>query len=277
MKSLLTPSTDTPVVMGILNVTPDSFSDGGKYYSSVDIAVEHALQMVKNGAGIIDIGGESTRPGSERISAPEQINRVVPVISALAAKTSVPISIDTTLAAVASAAISAGASIINDISAFEDDPDMAATVARLNCPVIIMHKKGRPKDMQDDPKYVSVVNEVYDYLADRISLAVSAGVKKDNIIVDPGIGFGKTVDHNLELIRSLAKLHDLGTPVLLGASRKSFIGKVLDIDIPADRIYGDLAVLAYALTQGVDIVRVHEVKPAVQVVNMFNAISKQPI
>ena len=266
-------SHNRPLMMGILNVTPDSFSDGGEYAETAK-AVAHAKEMLADGADIIDIGGESTRPGSESVSAQEQIKRVVPVISELYAETKCCISVDTTLSQVAHEAIQAGASIINDISAFEDDDKMADVAAATGCYAILMHKKGRPADMQDNPNYEDAVDEIYQYLRDRVDYAVSRGVKRENLIVDPGIGFGKTVDHNLCLVQNIGKFHRLGLPVLLGASRKSFIGKILDIDTPAERVFGDAAVTAYACREGVQIFRVHDVRACKQVIQMTQAITK---
>ncbi len=260
-----------PLIMGILNVTPDSFSDGGMFYDSIK-AVEHAKEMLEDGADIIDIGGESTRPGSESVSAAEQIRRIVPVIELLYSETGCCISIDTTRAEVAARAVAAGASIINDISALEDDAEMVSTVGSTDSFVILMHKKGRPADMQDSPDYGDVVDDILQYLSDRISFAESCGVKREKIIIDPGIGFGKTVEHNLSLIKNIGRFHDLGVPVLLGASRKSFIGKILDINEPLDRVYGDSAVTAFACREGVNIFRVHDVESCKQVIKMTTAI-----
>ncbi len=229
--------------------------------------------MAEQGADIIDIGGESTRPGSGRVSAADQIARIVPVIKALNGRLTVPISVDTTLSEVAQAAFDVGASVINDISAFEDDPKMAVTAASLGCPAIITHKKGSPANMQISPEYCDVVGEVRGYLNSRIEYALDSGINKDNIIIDPGIGFGKTVEHNLQLIRNLSCFCEFGVPILLGASRKSFIGKILSIDEPCQRIYGDLAVLAIARVQGANIFRVHEVRPAVELLKMLQAIN----
>lgn len=260
-----------PLIMGILNVTPDSFSDGGKFLDR-DLAVVKAITMISEGADIIDIGGESTRPGSVSVSPSEQIDRIVPVIEKLSERVGVPISVDTASAEVFAAAHQAGASILNDISALEDDPAMANLAAETDCQVILMHKKGRPLDMQNNPVYDDVVNEVYAYLAQRIEFALSAGIKKDKIIIDPGIGFGKTVDHNLQLVKNIDKFNSLGVRVLLAASRKTFIGKVLDIDSPVERIYGDTAVIAYAAVKGVNMLRVHEVAAASQIIKMIQAI-----
>ena len=260
-----------PLIMGILNVTPDSFSDGGKFVDPV-AAVEHAKTMLADGADIIDIGGESTRPGSESVSTIEQIDRIIPVIKLLYSETGCCISVDTTKAEVARSAANAGASIINDISALEDDPGMAAAAADSGCFVVLMHKKGRPADMQDSPTYNSVVDDIYQYLSDRVNYTESCGINRKKIIVDPGIGFGKTSEHNLCIIKNISRFHDLGVPVLLGASRKSFIGKILDIDEPVNRVFGDAAVTSFACREGVQIFRVHDVKSCKQILKMTSAI-----
>ncbi len=216
------------LIMGILNVTPDSFSDGGQYFKK-NTAIEHALEMVKNGADIIDIGGESTRPFSDPVSLDEEISRVIPVIEGIRKKSDVCISIDTTKSIVASMALDVGASIINDISAMEIDPLMADVAVKFDCPLIIMHMKGTPKNMQDNPQYESLIPDIKDYLVDRIDFAISKGVNRKKIIIDPGIGFGKTVENNFEIINNLNHFVELNFPVLLGASRKSFIGISLNL------------------------------------------------
>jgi dihydropteroate synthase len=250
---------NTPLMMGILNVTPDSFSDGGEFMEA-SAAVERGLQMEAEGADIIDVGGESTRPGSEAISAQEQIKRVCPVIWALSRQAETPISIDTTSSEAAAAALEAGATIINDISALRFDEAMAGLAAREKAPVILMHMQGTPRDMQNYPTYNDVVQEVKEFLAARIEYALSAGIEREQIIVDPGIGFGKSLGHNLSMLKQLSVLHELGAPVLVGPSRKSFIGKVLDIESPADREYGTAAAVAACVAAGVQILRVHAVK-----------------
>jgi dihydropteroate synthase len=245
-----------PLVMGIINVTPDSFSDGGKH-ARAEEAIEAGRRMAADGADIIDVGGESTRPGSEPVSADVELARVVPVVGALARELAVPISIDTRRAEVARAALDAGASMVNDVSALAGD-GMAELVAERRCPVVLMHMLGEPGTMQDDPTYDDVVEDVTRYLADRIRFAVSKGISRDLTIVDPGIGFGKTAEHNLELLRRLAELRALGRPIMVGPSRKTFIGKVLDL--PVDRrLEGTLAAVAVAVLNGADIVRVHDV------------------
>ncbi len=265
-------------VMAILNTTPDSFSDGGKYLSC-DAAVSHGLQLVRDGADILDIGGESSRPFSEPVSAEHEIKRVIPVIEKLAEKISIPISIDTTKAAVAREALNAGAAIINDISALNHDPEMAGLAAQRDVPVILMHMKGKPKTMQVNPFYEDLMGEITDFLSRRAAYAVKAGIKKENIILDPGIGFGKTVDHNLLLIKNLKKIHDMGFPVLMGPSRKSFIRKILsDLNgetIAADSVKTDqatLAAVAVSVINGAHIIRVHDVASIMPMVQIINAI-----
>jgi len=250
-----------PIIMGILNVTPDSFSDGGQYQNA-DTAVNHALQMVEEGADIIDVGGESTRPGSEHVNASEQKNRVLPVIQALKKKIpeKVLISIDTTLADVASAALDAGASIINDVSAGRDDPGMFKLAAQKQCPCILMHMQGTPETMQVNPVYDDVVEEIRSFLLERSEIAINAGIKKENIILDPGIGFGKTTEHNLELMANLHRFVDTGFPVLLGASRKRFMG-ALCAGTAAERLIGaTCATTTLGVAAGVKLFRVHDVR-----------------
>jgi len=259
--------------MGILNVTPDSFSDGGLYFDK-GRAIQHALRMEYEGADIIDIGGESTRPGSEAIPVQEEIRRVVPVIESLARKVKVPISIDTYKSAVAEAAISAGASMVNDISGLRFDPKMPEVVAKNKVPVVIMHIKGTPKDMQKNPTYKALIPEIMDYLREGIAIARRAGIPDDKIIIDPGIGFGKTVEHNLEIIRRLHEFTGFEKPILLGPSRKSFIGKILD-DLPVmERLEGTAAAVAIGIFNGANIVRVHDVKAIVRVARIAEAIKR---
>ena len=265
-------------IMGIVNVTPDSFSDGGRFHA-VGAAVAQAERLTKAGAGIIDIGGESTRPFAEAVPAEEEISRVVPVIKALAEKISVPISIDTTKAQVAEAAIEAGASIINDISAMQMDPGMAETAARLDVPVILMHMKGTPRTMQTDPVYDDVVAEVKAFLEKAVDTATAAGIDRSYIIIDPGIGFGKTGRHNLELIHRLSEFETLGVPILVGPSRKRFIRDILkdpsQKDISPDRPEvetGTQAAVAAAIMNGAHIVRVHNVANTAAMVKVLDAI-----
>jgi len=246
------------LIMGILNVTPDSFSDGGRFLSP-DAAVKRALIMEKEGADIIDVGGESSRPGAEPVPVEEELRRVIPVLERLRGKLRIPISIDTTKAEVAEAALRAGASIVNDISALRFDPAMASVVAEFGAGLVLMHMLGTPKTMQQDPHYEDVVREVREFLAERALYAQSQGIPREAIAVDPGIGFGKTVEHNLELLRRLPELVELGFPVLVGPSRKSFIGAILGLGVE-ERLEGTLAACAVAVVRGADILRVHDVR-----------------
>ncbi len=260
-----------PLVMGILNVTPDSFSDGGKHFDP-SIAIEAALQMQADGADIIDIGGESTRPYSDPVTADEELRRVVPVIAGLAGKLDVPISIDTSKADVAAAAIEAGAEIINDVTGLEGDPDMPGTAVRCQVGVCVMHMRGTPQTMQNDPRYDNVVEEIYDYLRRRFDHCIAAGIEPRRICLDPGIGFGKTHEHNLELLRHTRRFCELDAPILIGHSRKGFIGKVLG-DKQADRTAGTLGVSLAVAAAGADVIRVHDVKPTVDALKLFRAVA----
>lgn len=263
-------------IMGILNVTPDSFTDGGKFFDK-DSAIEHGLRMAEDGADIIDIGGESTRPGSESVAVEEEIRRTIPVIEALSGKISAAISIDTYKSAVARRALDAGASIVNDISGLRFDPDMPKVVAEYNVPVVIMHIKGTPKNMQVNPVYEALIPEIMDYLRTGIRLALNYGVKEDRMIIDPGIGFGKTFEHNLEILKNLHEFTFLGKPILVGPSRKAFLGKILD-DAPAsDRMEGTAAAVAISIVNGASIVRVHDVKEMARVARVADAIKKELI
>ena len=245
--------------MGILNVTPDSFSDGGNYVDP-EAAAEHAAAMLDEGAAIIDVGGESTRPGSDPVSPEEEARRVVPVIERIvAARPGAIISVDTYRSATAAAALEAGAAIVNDVTALRGDPRMAAVVSEAGCPVILMHMQGEPKTMQSEPRYTDVVREVNDFLRSRVEHAVAAGVGEENVIVDPGIGFGKTVDHNLTLLRDLKSVVDLGFPVLVGASRKRFIGSITGVEEAAERVFGTVASTVLAYERGATLFRVHDV------------------
>ncbi|SDZ10510.1 Dihydropteroate synthase [Jannaschia faecimaris] len=243
---------DRPSIMGILNVTPDSFSDGGRFLLP-DAATEHAAAMAR--ADIVDVGGESTRPGALEVETAEEIARILPVIDVLRGR---PLSIDTRKAAVAKAALDAGASLVNDVSAMTFDPAMAATVAQAQVPVCLMHTQGAPETMQNDPRYADVALDVYDALAARIAAAEAAGIPRSRIMVDPGIGFGKTMAHNLDLLRRIGLFHGLGLPILLGASRKKFIGTLGGAPKAADRMPGTLAVTLAAVAQGVQMHRVHD-------------------
>jgi dihydropteroate synthase len=269
------PYGERTLVMGVLNITPDSFSDGGKF-NAPESAVQHALQMIEEGADIIDIGGESTRPGSAFVSEEEELRRVIPIIETLAAETSVPISVDTTKAAVARAALQAGAEIINDISALRFDPAIADEVAKAKAGLILMHSRGTPKTMQQLPPVKDILVEVIGGLRESIAIAQQRGVASDRIAIDPGVGFGKTAEQNIELIAKLDQLaHEFADfPILIGTSRKSFIGKLLD-NAPADeRLNGTIASIAASVLNGAHIVRVHEVKPAVEAMRVAEAIRK---
>lgn len=260
------------LVMGILNVTPDSFSDGGEFFAPAD-AIRQAERMISEGADIIDVGGESTRPGTEGVPAAQQIRRTQPVIAAIHNRfPAVHISIDTQLAEVARGAIDAGADMVNDISALQSDPAMVRLVAERKVGVVLMHTQGTPRTMQNDPRYGDVVAEVRTFLAERIEFALANGIERNRIIIDPGIGFGKTVEHNLQLLGGLKRLVDLA-PVLLGASRKSFIGKVLDIDEPRQRLTGTIVANTIGLLAGVSILRVHDVCEARQAIRLCEALT----
>ena len=258
------------LIMGILNVTPDSFSDGRRFLNP-DQAIRHAKEMVEAGADLIDVGGESTRPGSEPVSSEEELRRVIPVIERLSREISVPISIDTYKAEVARFALQAGACWVNDISALRFDPKMADLIAETQAPVILMHMKGTPKDMQQDPRYESAVDEICLFLKERIEFAVSAGIQRKQIIIDPGIGFGKRMQDNLAIMAGLERFKSLGRPIMLGTSRKSFIGRVLGLPLE-ERLEGTAATLAIGLMKGARIFRVHDVSHAVRVIRMAEAI-----
>lgn len=261
------------LVMGILNVTPDSFSDGGRF-ASLDHALEHARAMVGEGADLLDVGGESSRPGAAEVSEAEELDRVVPVVQAIAARMDTPISVDTRRASVARAAVAAGAALVNDISALTHDPAMAATVAELGVPVCLMHMKGTPADMQVAPAYDDVVGEVRSYLAGRADHAREVGVARSDIILDPGFGFGKSVAHNLLLVRDLARICALGYPVLLGVSRKSALGVILG-GAPVDqRQDATTALTAIGIANGAAIVRVHDVAQIVRVARAADAVRR---
>jgi dihydropteroate synthase len=258
-------------VMGILNVTPDSFSDGGEWLDT-SVAIKHALRMAEDGADIIDVGGESTRPGAVAVSEADEIARVRGVIEALSASLDIPISIDTSKAGVAERAIEAGASIVNDVTALRSDPEMLNLIAGTDVGLVLMHMGGEPRTMQENPTYGDVVEDVIGFLLERVGVAESSGIQRDRIVVDPGIGFGKTLEHNLQLLRSLEKIRaEVGCPILLGPSRKSFIGAVLDLEVD-ERLEGTAAVVALAVASGVGVVRVHDVKEMTRVVRMAEAV-----
>ena len=265
-------SLDRPRLMGVLNVTPDSFSDGGLHLA-MPAAIARASAMAEAGADVLDIGGESTRPGADPVPPAEEIARVVPVIAALRAEgVTLPISIDTRNAVVARAAFDAGADLLNDVSALTHDPGSLPFAAASSRPVCLMHALGDPKTMQDAPVYDDVLLDVFGYLEARVSAAEAAGIARVRILVDPGIGFGKTVSHNLALIRGLALLHGLGCPILFGASRKRFIGTIGGAPEPADRMPGSIAVALEALRQGAQVIRVHDVTETRQAVALWTAL-----
>jgi dihydropteroate synthase len=266
-------------VMGIVNVTPDSFSDGGRFLDP-DAAVAHGIELAEHGADVLDVGGESTRPGAAPVPADEELRRVVPVVERLAATTTVPLSVDTTKAAVARAALDAGATVVNDVSAGRSDPEILGVAAAAGAGYVVMHMQGEPRTMQADPRYDDVVAQVGDFLADRVEVARAAGVTEGALAADPGIGFGKTVEHNLRLLAGLPALAArVGVPVLVGTSRKTFVGKVLaragaaSDDLPVDqREEGTLATVVWAVERGASIVRVHDVLPAVRAVRLLDAL-----
>jgi len=260
--------------MGVLNITPDSFSDGGVFLDP-DAAVARGNEMAKEGADLIDIGGESTRPGSTGVSLEEELRRVIPVVRRLAHTVRIPLSIDTSKAEVASQALEEGASIVNDVTALRNDPAMASVVARRHAKVILMHMRGTPQTMQQRPRYRDVVREVAAFLDDAARRAIAAGIARTRILLDPGLGFGKTLEHNLELLRGLPELISLGFPVVIGPSRKSFMSRVIDAQVH-ERLPGTLACLAQGVRCGVQIVRVHDVRPAVQFIRMLRAIDETP-
>jgi dihydropteroate synthase len=255
--------------MGVLNVTPDSFSDGGRF-ASIEAALAHALRMVDEGAGLIDVGGESTRPGAQAIDAAEEIRRVVPVIEALAARTKVPISIDTSKPAVMTAAVRAGASMINDVRALRE-PGALEAAAGTEAAICLMHMQGEPRTMQADPRYGDVVAEVRDFLRERAEACLAIGIAKDRLVIDPGIGFGKRLEHNLALLAGLSALTGLGWPVLVGVSRKSMFAKLLGRDVD-ERLAGGVAVATAAVLAGASIVRTHDVAATVDAVKVAIAL-----
>jgi len=258
------------LIMGILNVTPDSFSDGGRFFKLKD-ALSHAKQMVADGADIIDVGGESTRPGSEPVPLEEELRRVIPVIKAIRQEIDTPISIDTYKAEVAEQALEAGANLVNDISALRFDDRMKAVVAKYEVPVVLMHMRGTPKTMQQNPTYEDPVKEIIAFLHERIEAATAAGISREKIIIDPGIGFGKLGRHNLEILKRLAEFRVLGRPILVGTSRKAFIGQILKTDV-SERLEGTIASVIISVMNGADIVRVHDVKPVKRAIGIADAI-----
>jgi len=259
-----------PRVLGIVNVTPDSFSDGG-LYADTFAAVAHAKALVDDGADALDIGGESTRPGAVTVPADQEAARVMPVIEQLLADGVTQLSVDTRKASVAQAALSAGAPLVNDVSALAYDPEMASTIAGHRAAVCLMHAQGSPADMQIDPQYQDVVLDVFDALSAAVNRATTAGIARSRILVDPGIGFGKTLEHNLALLRNLSLFHGLGCPILLGASRKRFIGTIAQAENAADRVSGSIAVALAGIAQGIQVVRVHDVAETVQAIALWSA------
>jgi dihydropteroate synthase len=263
------------LVMGIVNVTPDSFSDGAMF-ASVDDAVAHGARLVDEGADLVDVGGESTRPGSDPIEADEELLRVVPVIEGLVkARPGTALSVDTRKPEVASAALDAGASVVNDIAGGRNGA-LLEIVSRTGAGVVLMHMLGEPKTMQADPRYDDVVAEVHEFLRERIEAAVFAGIPEERVCIDPGIGFGKTVDHNLALLRAVPALRMLGAAVMVGASRKGFIGTLTGVDDPAARLEGSLAVAVLAAAHGADLVRVHDVAATVRALKVADAVVREP-
>lgn len=260
-----------PRIMGILNVTPDSFSDGGLYRG--DAGVAHALEMAGQGADILDIGGESTRPGAAEVSEAEELARTRPVIAAIRAECAVPVSIDTRRAAVARAAVAAGAGLVNDVSAFTHDASMTTAVAQAGVAACLMHAQGTPATMQDDPRYEDVTLDVYDYLEARLQACEAAGIARGRLLVDPGIGFGKTLQHNVTLLRHLSIYHGLGCGILLGASRKRFIGTLGGAEAARGRMPGSVAVAMWGVAQGVQVLRVHDVAETRQALSLHMTLS----
>ncbi len=259
------------LIMGILNVTPDSFHDQGRY-GQFYAAVERAREMAADGAAIIDVGGESTRPGAEPVTGEDELARVIPVIEAIAPELEIPVSVDTGKAAVARAALKAGAAVINDVTALRGDPEMALVAAEANCPLCLIHMLGEPRTMQQDPHYDDVIAEIKSFFEERVEAAVSHGVKRENIILDPGIGFGKTLEHNLEIVRRFDEFLTLGLPLMIGASRKRFIGMISGQEDTDGRLPGTIATNVMALAKGVSIFRVHDVEENYQALKVAAAI-----
>ncbi|MBS0217232.1 MAG: dihydropteroate synthase [Proteobacteria bacterium] len=266
---------DRPRVMGIVNVTPDSFSDGGRH-DTADAAIAHGLKLAEEGAGILDIGGESTRPGADDVPLEEELRRVIPVIEALAKQVSIPVSIDTSKPEVMRAAVAAGAGMINDVYALRREGALDAA-AELGVPVVLMHMLGEPRSMQDDPRYDDVVADVHRFLAERIFVAEMAGISRKNIVVDVGFGFGKTLDHNLQLLAQLERFTELGVPVLAGMSRKKTIGSLTGRDKPEDRVAGSVAAHVIAAQRGAKLVRVHDVAATVDALKVWEGVAAVPM
>jgi len=262
--------TALPCIMGILNTTPDSFSDGGRFLA-LDEAAGHALDMARHGAAVIDVGGESTRPGSDPVSVDEELRRTIPVVERLSDAVPALVSIDTMKAEVARHALDAGAVLVNDVSALRHDADMTGLVAERGCSLCLMHMRGEPKTMQDDPQYDDVVDDVCSFLEDRLRFAVDAGVREEQVFLDPGIGFGKTAEHNLRLLKHLDRVVALGRPVVLGASRKRFLGAILGVE-PGERVVGTVATTSLGVLLGAAVVRVHDVRPNFEALRVTQAI-----
>ncbi len=263
---------DRPRIMGIVNVTPDSFSDGGKWFDPNN-AIDHALKLAEQGADILDIGGESTRPGSDAVAVGDELARVIPVIKGLREKTDKLISVDTRKSQVMAAAAEAGADILNDVSALTFDPEALDVASDTGLPVMLMHAQGDPKTMNDNPQYSEVALDVYDFLSERIKVCEDAGIPKAKLIADPGIGFGKNLHHNISVMSALSLYHGLGVPILLGASRKKLIGQLCNVDDPEARVPGSLAAALSGVAQGVQIVRVHDVAETKQALSIWQAAS----
>lgn len=263
---------DTPRIMGVVNVTPDSFSDGGCYLDH-DRAIQHGLDLMKSGADILDVGGQSTRPGAALVPVSEEISRIIPVIEALSQQGAV-VSVDSYIATVMKEATKAGAQIINDVTALTGDLNSVHVAYESGADVVLMHMQGKPSTMQNNPRYVNVVGDVYGYLKSRVSVCIKAGIDIRKIAIDPGIGFGKTLDHNLAIFSSLDKFHSIGCPVVLGASRKSFIDKIAGAAEPDQRLAGSMAAVIAGAMRGVQIFRVHDVYETRQALMVFNAIEK---
>jgi dihydropteroate synthase len=266
------PIGDAAIIMGILNVTPDSFSDGGRF-DRVDKAFGHAMQMVEQGAHIIDIGGESTRPGAQAVSVDQELERVIPVIEMIRASSDIPLSIDTSKAQVIRAAVAAGASLVNDVNALRAE-DAVACCASLGVPVCLMHMQGEPRTMQQQPSYENVVEDVRAYLLERVSVCVDAGIERGSIIVDPGFGFGKSLQHNLQLLHNLERICEIGLPLLVGFSRKSMFGAILDRPV-AERLFGSIAAAVIAWQKGARLFRVHDVAATRDALKVCTAVRMQ--
>lgn len=272
-KNRLIESSDRPLIMGVLNVTPDSFSDGGRYLDA-EAAVAHAVRLVEEGADLLDIGAESTRPGADAVNEAEERRRAIPVVTAIAKAVTIPISIDTSKAAVARAALDAGAVLVNDVTALRSDPDMADLVARTGAGIVLMHMQGTPRTMQQAPCYEDVVGEISSFFEERIRFAVAHGIERRQIILDPGIGFGKLLVHNLTLLAQLHHFTQFGCPLLVGVSRKAFLGKLVDRPVQ-ERQWATAAAVAMAVDRGAGIIRVHDVRAMKDVVQVAAAISRQ--